>query len=159
VFVEAAHELPPGLQGPGELGRAEKRHEVLHGFAGQAGQFRVGRLGRAGRGHHAPEILGRHGQGPVGQVAEVVGQVGVEPTHERLIGKARIRTEDHFAQEKVAHAGESGPGGHGLGLHHVAERFRHLGVAHEPVAVDVEALVERHVHGEQHGGPKHGIGA
>src|SRR5262245_51480838 len=41
-------------------------------------------------------------RGAAGEVAKVVGEVGVEPAHERLLAEAGVEPEVHLAQEEVA---------------------------------------------------------
>ena len=73
------------------------------------------------------------------QVAEVVGQIGVEPLDERLLGEVGVEAERHLAQDEVAEGVVAVLVGERERLDDVAERLRHLAAAERPVAVDVEA--------------------
>ena len=74
-----------------------------------------------------------------------------------LGGERGVEPEAHLAQHEVAHRV------HPVGVHqflrpdHVAERFRHLGGVHVPVAVHVQALEGLQPHGAEHGRPVDGV--
>src|SRR6266478_4189065 len=78
-----------------------------------------------------------------GEIAEVVSEVGVEPAHERLLAEAGVEPEVHLAKEEVAEGVVAVLVRQLERLHDVADRLRHLAPADRPVAVDVEAAVER----------------
>ena len=56
-----------------------------------------------GVGHHPVEVLGHHRQRPLRQVAELVGEVGVDPADDGVFAVAAVLAERHLAQEEVAH--------------------------------------------------------
>ena len=126
---------------------AALRHALLGLFGGP-------RLGHAALG----EAL-RHVEGAAHQVAEVVGQVGVDPRDQGLLAEARVEAEDHVAQQEVAEGLEAVALAHDERRDHVAEGLRDLSVVHVPVAVDVEVAGRlARSDGAEHGGPEDRVG-
>ena len=52
---------------------------------------------------HAVEVLGDHRQRALRQVAEIVGEIGVDAVDDRLVAVVAVLAERHLAQEEVAH--------------------------------------------------------
>ena len=85
------------------------RFELLHGgvdrghdLAGPGDERQVV-LFRGRRGRNRPaEIFPEHPQGPVDEVAEVVGELRVDPVDEGLPGEVAVEAEGDLAQEEVA---------------------------------------------------------
>ncbi len=53
--------------------------------------------------HSAKEFVG-HGDGPVDQVAQCVGKLGIHPFHHQLPGDHAVVFKGHFMQYKIAHS-------------------------------------------------------
>ena len=158
VFVERAHQIPQGIQALGELGVAEQLDVIGHGRGAQLDDGLVVFAEFAGLGHLALKILGRHGQHAAEQVAQVVGQVGVDAGHHAFFTEGGIGTEMHLAQQEIAEGVQTVLLAHLQRFHHVAQGFGHLGIAHQPVTVHVQVLVHGQARGLEHGGPEHGMG-
>ena len=67
----------------------------------------VGWRKRARLRHHAAAVLGDHRQRALRQIAEIVGEIGVDAVDDRLMAVAAVLAERHFAQEEVAHLVEA----------------------------------------------------
>ena len=86
----------------------------------------VGLCKGAGPGNLAIAVLGDHRQRALRQVAEIVGEVGIDAIDDRLVAVAAVVAEGSFAQEEVAHLIDA------IAVHqiervdHVADRLRHL---------------------------------
>ena len=158
VLVERAHQIPQGIQALGELGVAEQLDVIGHGRGAQLDDGLVVFAEFAGLGHLALKILGRHGQHAAEQVAQVVGQVGVDAGHHAFFTEGGIGTEMHLAQQEIAEGVQTVLLAHLQRFHNVAQGFGHLGIAHQPVTVHVQVLVHGQARGLEHGGPEHGMG-
>ena len=114
------------------------------------------RAGRAGRRH----VVGDQRRRPRDQIAEVVGEIGVQPGDERVLREVGVEPERHLAQDEIAKrvvADGAVLGGEGQRLDDVAERLGHLVALDRPVGVDVEVPVEREAGRLQHAGPVHRV--
>ncbi len=97
---------------------------------------------RRGR-HHAVAVLGDHRQRALREVAEIVGEVGIDAVDDRLVAVAAVLAERHLAQEEVAHLVEAVVLDQREGIDDVADRLRHLLPAVEQEAVGEDALRQR----------------
>ena len=139
----------------GELGGV--RLDLPPGRREGGGEGLVRRL-RGPRLQSAREVALLHGEHAARQVAEPVGEVGIEACHQRRLAELRVLPEGHVAQQVVAERVHPVAPLHGERAHHVAEALRHLARLHLPVAVDAEAAVERQPGRHQHGRPEDGVG-
>ena len=103
VLVGGVQQTPDGLQGAVE-------REGPHGV-GHPGIQRLGSLAQppirvghrlAGGGDAAVQVAADHAQGALQQVAQVVGEVGVEAGDQRLLAEVGVQAERHLAQQEVA---------------------------------------------------------
>jgi hypothetical protein len=53
--------------------------------------------------HPALAVLGDHRQRTLREIAEIVGEIGVDALDDRLVAVVAVLPERHFAQEEVAH--------------------------------------------------------
>ena len=83
------------------------------------------------------------------EVAEIVGEIRVEPREHRLVREARVLTERHLAHHEVAEAVQPEDLGVILVARNVAERLRHLRAAHQPEAVRDDPTRHRQASGHQ----------
>ena len=115
--------------------------------------------GCAGGGHGAAEVLFAHGHGAAEQVAQVVGQVGVDAVDEGLVGEHTVVAEGDLTQQEVA------DGVHAVALaqdhrvHHVAHGLAHLAAVHQQPAMAEHPLGQGQVQRHQHGRPQNGVEA
>ena len=93
------------------------------------------------------------GGGAGHEVAEVVGQVGVEPPDQRLLREVGVEAEHGLAHDEVPEGVVAIGVGQGQGLDDVADGLRHLAAAHPPEAVHVEARVDGQARRLEHAGP------
>ena len=137
---------------------AEEIREIAQGRAAEVGDgpvfFRfVSRLG-----HHAVLVLGGHGQHAAEQVAEIIGEVGVDTGDKGIVIEVGVGAEVHLGEHEVAEGIGAEELNHALRMDDVAEALGHLGVAHEPVAVHVEVLIHGQSGGMEHAGPENAVG-
>ena len=76
--------------------------------------------------HDPVEVLVDHRQRPLRQVAQLVGQVGVDPADDRLLAVAAVLAERHLAQQEVAHLVDTELVDQRDRVDHVADRLAHL---------------------------------
>ena len=100
VRVRGADEVPHRAEATGVVELLEPRGEHAEGGGGGLDQRPVGtRVG-----HHPAAVVHRHVEHPVGQVAEVVGEIGVVARHHRLVAEVAVGTEALVDEEVVAEA-------------------------------------------------------
>ena len=87
-------------------------------------------------GHGARAVLGDHRQRALREIAEVVGEIGVDALDDRLVRVIAVLAERHFAQEEVAQRVDAVVGDQRRRADDVADRLRHLLAAVEQEAVD-----------------------
>ena len=86
-----------------------------------------------------------HRRGPADEVAQIVGQVGVVPAQDGLVGEIGVLAEHHLAHHEISEPVDAEQADIVRRPDDVAERLGHLGAVHEPPAVaheparDVEA--------------------
>ena len=68
-----------------------------------ASSSRSSSVNSPGCGHDPVEVLVDHRQRPLRQVAQLVGEVGVDPADDRVLAVAAVLAERHLAQQEVAH--------------------------------------------------------
>ena len=158
-WLAASSKLPDGLQGAVEC---EAAHGVRH-----PGVQRFGDLAKppiaighrlAGGGDTAVKVAADHAQGTLQQVPQVVGQVGVQPGDQRLLAEVGVQPERHLAQQEVAEGVQAVLVRQVERREDPAAALGHLGLVHQPVAVDVEVLVERDARRLEHGRPVDAVG-
>ena len=108
-------------------------------------------------GNDAIAVLADHGDDAVDEIAEVIGELGVIPLVHGLVRDAAVTTEAHVAQQVEAKRVDAIGLDHGERIEHVADRLRHLRVAHRQVAVDHQPLRQRIARAQQHGRPDDGV--
>ena len=108
----------------------------------------VGGAECAGLRQHAAQLLVDHGQRALRQIAEVVGEIGVDAIDDRLVAVVAVLAERHLAQEEIAELIDAIGVGHRERVDHVADRLRHLLAAVEQEAVRENA--PRHIDAGRH---------
>ena len=118
-----------------------------------AGERRVGR----GLGHRAVPVAVDHGERAAGEVAEVVGQLGLVPRLEAGWGDRPVPAERHLAE--AVEAERVGPEAldHAERVEHVPQRLGHLLFLQQQEAVDEQVLRRLVAGGEQQRGPVHAV--
>ena len=120
--------------------------------------FLIQGVGTSGGRHHALPVFEGHPQAAGEEIAQIIGQVGIDPGGQGGFAEMGVQPEDHLPEKEVADLVDAEAGGQGPGLHHVPQALGHLAGGHLPVAVDIEVRKRRHPHGLQHGGPIDGMG-
>ena len=113
----------------------------------------------AGSGDRAIAVLGDHRQGALRQIAQIVGQIGVDAGDEGLVGIIAVLAEGHLAQEEVAHLIDAVMVDDGEGIDDVADGLRHLLAPVEQKAVAIDAARQLHARRHQEGRPVDGVKA
>ena len=103
------------------------------------------------------EVLVRHGDGAVDEVADGVGKVGVVPLDHRLIGDGAVRCVGHLGQEIVPGGVDAEERREVIGIDDVATGLGHLVLTEEQPRVAVDLLRKRLTEGHQHDGPVDGV--
>ena len=110
-------------------------------------------------GQLAAEVLLHHAGGAADQIAQLVGQVGVDGADQQLVGEVAVGAEGEGAQQEEAQRVHAEHFGQGVGIHHVALGFAHLAAVNDQPAVAVDVLGQRHAHAHEHGRPDDGVEA
>ena len=79
-----------------------------------------------GGGDDPAEIFFRHGDGAVDQIAQIVREIGVVPTDDRLVGYRSVVVVGHFREGIVAHAVHGEALCEVIGVDHVAAGLGHF---------------------------------
>ena len=133
VFVGLAHPYENVLDGPFEGQPFEMLVEAVgQGQEGVAEAFVDGLEGTGGR-YHPLAVALQHAQRSVEQIAEIVGQVGVDAFGDGELAEAGVEPEGHVAQQEVAKGVVAVLLLEIEGPHHVAEALAHLVGVAEPV--------------------------
>ena len=93
--------------------------------------------------HDATELLADHRQRALRQVAEVVGEIGIDARDDRFVVVVAVLAERHLAQEEVAHLVDAVLIRKVERIDDVADRLRHLLAAVEQEAVRINPLRQR----------------
>ena len=113
----------------------------------------------AGLRQHAAILLGDHRQRALRQIAEIVGEIGIDARDDGFVIVAAVLSERHFAQEEIAHLIDAVLIGEIEGIDDVADRLRHLLAPVEQEAVGVDALLHGNARRHQEGRPVHRVEA
>lgn len=102
ILVQTAHKFPETLQSLRELDVAEKLRVIAYGSGAEFNDrfilgFTLLRLGNL-----ALEIFGGHGKHAAEKIAQIIGQISINPSNERFLAEICVRAEMHLAQEKIA---------------------------------------------------------
>ena len=120
---EKALHVPPRLRR-----RARRRGASIARSSGVASAPR-------GSGTRAPQFLAIMAERALRQIADVVGEIGVDPVDDRLVRIIAVLPERDFAQEEVADRIDAVRGDKARRAHDVADRLRHLLAAVEQETV------------------------
>src|SRR6266849_6094463 len=82
--------------------------------------------GLPGLGYRGITVAVDHHQHTLRQVAEIIGEIAVEPAHHRAMRKIAVATEGQFAQQKIARRVDPISLDEDTRRDAVAEGFRHL---------------------------------
>ena len=138
-FAEAAFHL-----------REHSKRRFRQGAVLVGGGFRRGRLSVA--------VLEGHREAAAHQIAQVVGQVGIDPLDETLFAEARIEPEHHVPKQEIAEGIEAVFVLQVQGLDDVSQALGHLALVHVPVTVDVQVAVGFDPGRLEHRGPVDAVG-
>ena len=136
--------------------RGQPPLQAIGGGGHGRAQFRDLRLGARVRrrcGHASAVVAMDHRNHAAEQVAEVVGEIGIEPPDERLLAEARVLPQRHFGHQEIPERVHAVAVNHVHRIDHVAQRLAHLGLADEPPAVGEDRLRQRHAARVEHRGP------
>ena len=131
-------------------GRARRGCRLVEDLAVGFGEFAVGGDGTAA-------VLGDHGQGTLGEVAEVVCQVGVDAVDDGLFGVGAVLTEGHFTHEEESYGVQAERVDKVCGVDDVTDGLGHLLAVDEQEAVAEDALGQFDSGGPQECGPVDGV--
>ena len=113
----------------------------------------------AGLRQHAAELLGDHRQRALRQIAEIVGEIGIDARDDGLVVVVAVLPERHLAQEEIAHLIDAVLIGEIEGIDDVADRLRHLLAAVEQEAVRIDPLLHGNARRHQERRPVHRVEA
>ena len=139
-----------------------KVHGEVHltlGLGHHARQLRLVPGGAAVLRQALAEVLTHHGGGAADQVAQVVGQVGVDAADEGLVGEVAVGAEGELPQQEVAQGVHPVALGQQIGVHHIALGLAHLAAVQQQPAVAVHLLGQGQAQGHEDGGPDDGVEA
>ena len=137
VAVQPPHPGPDRLQ---RLGQLEPVEQLADDAVDALERVVAGAQGRvlAALGDHPLAVALDHRQRPRGQVAPVVGELALVAGLEACGGDAAVLAEGDLAHAVEAQRVGAEALDHLVRVEHVAERLRHLLLAHQQVAVDVD---------------------
>ena len=160
VLVALADELPDFLQRAGEL---EGVDLLLHPGRSGLGQIPQGPVDalvhRVDSGDGAAKVLLDHRHRAGDQVAQVIGQIGVDAGEHGLEGELAVGAEGHLPHQEVAHRVGGIPVAQHHGIHHVAHGLAHLLAVDDQPAVAEHLLGQGQTQGVEHDGPDDGMEA
>ena len=88
-------------------------------------------------GNFAVKVLFHHGHGAADQIAQIVGQIGVDAVQQRFVAELAVAAEGHLSHEEVADGIAAVAVAQHHGVHHVAQRLGHLlAVQHQPAMAE-----------------------
>ncbi|OQB51161.1 MAG: hypothetical protein BWX98_02568 [Candidatus Aminicenantes bacterium ADurb.Bin147] len=131
---------------------------VLH-LSERLPDLRVVRFLRSGGGDRPLEVIADHGQGPADEVAQVVGQVGVDPVDETLVAEIPVQADRNLPQEEIPQRVGTHRPEKNIGIQNVALRFGHLGFVLQPPSVAEDAFGKRQAGGQEKSRPENGVEA
>ena len=102
---------------------------------------------------HAAEILVAHGNGAVHQIAQGVGQIGIDPVCQKLPADHAVVFKGHLMQHEVAHRVHTEEIHQIVRVHHVSLRLAHLAVALQKPGMAENLLRQRLAQRHQEDGP------
>ena len=133
-------------------------HPVAAARRRAASSSRSSSVNSPGSGTDAVEVLVDHRQRPLRQVAQLVGEVGVDPADDGVLAVAAVLAERHLAQQEVAHLVDAERVDQGDRVDDVADRLAHLLAAltlMKPCAKTLRGKLDSGRHQER--GPVHGV--
>ena len=154
IFIGARDDLPDFRQRIGELIGidrliaffAQGDHRLLE-LVVDGGLFLLG-------GNHSAEIFAHHGGGAGNQIAQIVGQIGIDAADQSLVGKVAVGSERDFAQQEIPDGIHAVAVAQNHRVNHVALALAHLAsVAKQQPAVAVHLLRQGKIHRHQNGRP------
>ena len=98
-------------------------------------------------------IFFHHAYGPVQQVAQVVGQVCIDPVDKSIPAEVAVAAQIDLPQQEIADSIGAEFIDQAVRIHYVADGFAHFGAVHYQPAVAVHFLRNFFPHGHQHNGP------
>ena len=98
---------------------------------------------RAGLRQHAAELLADHRQRTLRQIAEIVGEIGIDAVDDAFVAVIAVLAERHFAHQEIAQRIDAIGVGQRERIDDIADRFRHLLAAVEQKAVRENAARHR----------------
>ena len=110
-------------------------------------------------GQHAAKLLCDHRQRALREIAEIVGEIGIDARHNGFVIIIAVLPERHLAQEEIPHLIDAVLVGEVEGIDNVADRFRHLLAAVEQEAVRIDAFLHGNAGRHQECRPIHRVEA
>ena len=155
VAVQPAHALPDLLERERQLGAVDVRGDALAQAREVLGQRRLRRSAR----HLPVAVAPDHPDRAAGEVAELVGELGLVAQLEGRGGDRAVLPEGHLAQQVEAQRVGAEALDHRERVEHVAQRLAHLLAVHQQVAVHEDVLGQLELGGHQQRGPVDGVEA
>ena len=104
-------------------------------------------------------MLGDHRQRALREVAEIVGEIGIDARDNGLVVVVAVLPERHLAQEEIAHLIDTVLIGQVEGIDDVADRLRHLLAPAEQEAVRIDPFLHGNARRHQKCRPIHRVEA
>ena len=106
------------------------------------------------RRQHPAEGLADHRQRALSQIAEIVGEIGIDAVDDRLMRIIAVLSEWHLTQEEITHLVDAVVIGERRRVDHIADRLRHFLPAIEQEAMHHDLLRDRQASRHEEGGPE-----
>ena len=148
IAVGVGHHRPDRVE---HLMQLLRRHRVArladHGVGGARIAWSLA-LNAPGAGSTPPKLRPDHGERALRQIAEIVGEIGIDAIDDGLVAVIAVLAERHLAQQEIAQRIDTVSVGQRERIDHVADRFRHFLAAIEQKAVGENAA--RHLDARRH---------
>ena len=153
IAIGGAHHLPDGFQRVVERLTVDLRARPAIEGLGRIQQRLIGR-GEGARHRQSPAtVLGDHREHPLGEIAQVIGEVAVHAVDHGAMGEIAVIAEGHLAHQEIAHGIQTVALDERPRLDDVAQGFRDLLALIGPPAMGEDPARHRQVGRHQEGRP------
>ena len=93
------------------------------------------------------------------QVAQVIGQISIDASNQRIAGEVAIAAQINFAQQEVTNGVSAEFVDQGQRINNIALGFGHLVTVNDEPTMAVYLFGQLQAHSMQHNGPNNGVEA
>ena len=104
-------------------------------------------------------IFFNHGYGAVQQVAQIVSQISIDASNQRIAGEVAIAAQIDFAQQEITDGVSTELVNQGQRVDNIALGLGHLVAVYNQPTMAINLLGQLQAHSVQHNGPNNGVEA